>query len=98
MKKFVVALVVVSGMVWFVAVKSFAQEAVNVGNKFCPISGEKIGTGDMAGQAATVEYEGKIYNLCCPMCKAAFLKDPQAAIKKMEEQEAKAQEQSEEIK
>lgn len=88
MKKFVVALAVVLGMGCFFTVKSFAEEAVNVGNKFCPISGEKIGTGDMAGQTATVEYEGKIYNLCCPMCKDAFLKDPQAAIKKMEQQEA----------
>ncbi len=89
MKKFVVTLAIALGVIGFVAAKSFAEEAVNVGNKFCPISGEEIGKGDMKGQAATVEYKGKIYNLCCPMCKAAFLKDPEAAIKKMEEQEAK---------
>jgi YHS domain-containing protein len=93
MKKYVVMLVVALGIVGFVANKSFAvsfgEEAVNVGNKYCPISGEEIGKGDMEGQTATVEYKGKIYNLCCPMCKDAFLKDPEAAIKKMQEQEAK---------
>ncbi len=89
MKKFVVMLAVTLGIVGFVAGKSFAEEAVNVGNKYCPISGEEIGKGDMEGQTATVEYKGKIYNLCCPMCKDAFLKDPEAAIKKMQEQEAK---------
>ncbi len=89
MKKYVVMLAVALGIVGFVAAKSFAEEAVNVGNKYCPISGEEIGKGEMEGQGATVEYKGKIYNLCCPMCKEKFLKDPEAAIKKMEEQEAK---------
>ncbi len=90
MKKFIAVLAIALGIIGFVTAKSFAEEAVNVGNKFCPISGEEIGKGDMEGQGSTVEYKGKIYNLCCPMCKAAFLKDPEAAIKKMEEQEAQA--------
>lgn len=59
--------------------------AVNVGNKVCPISGEKI---DEA-KKATVEYEGKIYNLCCADCKAKFLADPAAAITKVEAELAK---------
>ncbi len=89
MKKVVVTLAVVLGIVGFVVGKSFAGDPVKVNNRFCPISGEEIGKGEMAGKGATVEYKGKIYNLCCPMCKKAFLKDPEAAIKKMEEQEAK---------
>lgn len=46
--------------------------AVNVGNKICPVMGEKIAE---LGKD-TVEYEGKIYNMCCPMCKDKFLADP----------------------
>ncbi|MCB9757452.1 MAG: TRASH domain-containing protein [Candidatus Omnitrophica bacterium] len=38
----------------------------------------------MTGQEVTVEYKGKVYNLCCEMCKKDFLKDPEAAIKKLE--------------
>lgn len=46
--------------------------AVNVGNKVCPVTGEKISE---IGKY-TVEYEGKVYNLCCPACKEMFLADP----------------------
>ena len=46
--------------------------AVNVGNKVCPVMGEKI----VELGKDTVEYEGKIYNMCCPMCKDKFLADP----------------------
>jgi len=52
---------------------------VEVGNKICPVSGEKIPApgqkGDM-GEAVKYEYNGKIYNLCCPMCIKDFKKDP----------------------
>lgn len=71
-------------------------EAVNVGNKICPVSGDKI---DDEGRKATYEYNGKIYNFCCPMCIETFKKDPEKYIKKVEEelksgekQEAKGQE------
>ena len=51
---------------------------VEVGNKICPISGEKIGEmGDVVKQ----EYKGKIYNLCCPMCIKDFNKDPEKYAK-----------------
>lgn len=59
--------------------------AVNVGNKVCPISGATI----EEAKKATVEYEGKIYNLCCPDCKDKFLADPAAAIAKVEAELAK---------
>lgn len=58
------------------------EKPVNVGNKICPVSGEEIG-GDM-GEGVEVEYKGKIYNLCCAMCKKDFLKDPEKYIKKVE--------------
>ena len=53
---------------------------VNVGNKVCPVTGEKVSGAD------TVEYEGKVYNLCCPMCKDEFLKNPEKYIAKVNEE------------
>lgn len=60
--------------------------AQDVGNTICPVSGEKI----YDKTKATYEYEGKIYNFCCPMCIESFKQDPQKYIKKIDEQ-AKAQ-------
>ena len=67
-----------------------ADSAVEeVGNPFCPVSGEKIPVpgekGDM-GEAIKYEYNGKVYNLCCPMCIKDFKKDPEKFSKKAEEQ------------
>ena len=58
------------------------KKAENVGNKICPVSGEDINE----STKATYEYEGKIYNFCCPMCINAFKKDPQKYIKIVEEE------------
>ena len=62
-------------------------EAVEVGNKICPVSGEKVpepgAKGDM-GEAVKYEYNGKIYNLCCKMCIKDFKKDPEKYIKKVD--------------
>lgn len=58
------------------------KEAVNVGNKICPVSGEKIDE----KMKAIYEYEGKIYNFCCAACVEEFKKDPQKYIKKVEEE------------
>lgn len=58
-------------------------QKVEVGNKICPISGEKIDE----KTKATYEYEGKIYNFCCAMCIDSFKKDPQKYIKKVEEEQ-----------
>ncbi len=46
---------------------------VVVGNKVCPVTGKVIDV-DTLGQN-TVEYNGKVYNLCCPGCKEQFLAD-----------------------
>lgn len=55
---------------------------VDVNNKICPVSGEKIGS---HGKAFKVEHEGKSYNLCCKMCKKDFEKNPDKYIKKLED-------------
>lgn len=79
---------------------SFAQEtqvdtqtnvqAVDLGNKICPVSGEKIDE----KTKTTYEYQGKIYNFCCPVCIEDFKKDPEKYIQKIEE-ELKTQESQE---
>ena len=58
--------------------------SVEVGNKICPVSGEKI-DGKM-GEAVKYEYKGKIYNLCCSMCLKDFKKDPEKYSKMADEQ------------
>ncbi len=55
---------------------------VDVGNKICPVTGNTIDE----STKATYEYEGKIYNFCCPMCINTFKGDPQKYIKKIENQ------------
>lgn len=58
------------------------EEAVNVGNKICPVMGEKVAEGEAA---VTYEYEGKIYNFCCPMCVDSFKSEPQKYIDRVAE-------------
>lgn len=55
----------------------------NVGNKICPVSSEEIGS---MGEGIEVEYEGKIYNLCCSMCIKDFKSDPEKYIKIINEE------------
>lgn len=72
-------------------VKIEASEPINIGNKICPVSGEKIDE----KLKSTYEYEGEIYNFCCAMCIDEFKKDPEKYIKKVEEElqaESKAKE------
>ncbi len=56
-----------------------AVEVVNVGNKICPVTGEKIEAGE-GMTPVTYEYEGKIYNFCCPECIDIFKSDPKKYI------------------
>ena len=57
------------------------SKAVEVGNKICPVSGDKVPDlgekGTMGDNPVKMEYKGKIYNLCCPMCVKDFKKDPE---------------------
>ncbi len=62
--------------------EAVSQPAVEVGNKICPVSGEKI---ESMGEGVKYEYNGKIYNFCCPMCLKDFKKDPEKYSKIAEE-------------
>jgi YHS domain-containing protein len=68
-------------------VKTEDVAPVEVGNKICPISGEKVG---QMGDVVKVEYNGKFYNLCCLACKKDFNKDPEKYSKKAEEEAAQS--------
>ena len=63
------------------------KELVLVGNKICPVSGEKVGE---MGKVETYEYNGKVYNLCCTMCAKDFKKDPEKYSKIAEDEVAAA--------
>lgn len=89
----------VAALVLGVSQVSFAQTpempsqsaAVDAGNKICPVSGEKIDE----KMKATYEYNGKIYNFCCPACIEEFKKDPDKYIQKVEEElQAESKEQA----
>ena len=83
---FTLALLLVAG-VTYAAEQASSTEQVkgteSVGNKICPVSGDKIDE----KTKATYEYNGKIYNFCCPMCVEEFKKDPEKYIEKMEKAE-----------
>jgi len=61
-------------------------QAVEVGNKICPVSKEQVGKGGMLPYKIT--YNGKVYNLCCGMCVKDFNKDPEKYAKIAEEEVA----------
>ena len=85
------------GLVFLATGLSFAQQtpsapqtavqAVEVGNKICPVSGNKVG--EMA-PPVKIEYNGKVYNLCCSMCVKTFKSDPEK-YSKVAEDEVKRQ-------
>jgi YHS domain-containing protein len=58
------------------------KEPVNVGNKICPVMGNKINEKNKY----TYEYEGKVYNLCCAGCVSAFKSSPEKYIKNVEDE------------
>jgi len=61
---------------------SLATHLQNVGNKICPVSGEKI----EEKIKATYEYNGKVYNFCCASCIEEFKENPAKYIKIIEEE------------
>jgi YHS domain-containing protein len=63
-----------------------AVQPVEVGNKHCPVSGREVG---QMGPPIKVEYNGKVYNLCCPGCVSSFKNDPEK-YSKIAEDEVKA--------
>ena len=71
---------------------SKSTKAIEVGNKICPVSGDKItapGEKGAMGEAIKYEYNGKIYNLCCKMCVKDFKKNPEKYSKIAEDEVAK---------
>lgn len=68
-------------------------KAVQVGNKFCPVTGDKIPApgekGTMGDEPVKYEHNGKIYNLCCKMCVRDFKKNPEKYSKIAEDEVAK---------
>ena len=61
---------------------SLATKSQDVGNKICPVTGEKIDE----NSKVTYEYKGKIYNLCCSGCIEEFRNNPGKYIKIIEEE------------
>ncbi len=41
----------------------------------CPVSGEKLGEGDM-GKPVAIQYKGRTVQFCCKMCVKKFESDP----------------------
>lgn len=60
------------------------KSPVNAGNTVCPVLGTKV----EPGKALTVEYNGKLYNVCCPMCVGEFKKNPEKYAAIVEKQGA----------
>ena len=71
-----------------------SSKAIEVGNIICPVSGNKIEKGGKMGEPVKYEYQGKVYNLCCPMCLKDFKKDPEKYSKIAEEEAGKNKESS----
>ncbi len=74
-----------------------STKTVEVGNKVCPVSGDRIpapGEKSAMGKPVKYEYNGKIYNLCCPMCIKDFKKNPEKYSKIAEEEVKKAKKQN----
>lgn len=51
-----------------------SAQPVDVGNKYCPVSGRPIG---VMGPGVEQEYNGRVYHLCCGGCIATFNSDPE---------------------
>lgn len=64
------------------------SKLMEVGNKICPVSGNKVDDGKM-GKAVKYEYNGKIYNLCCKMCIKDFKENPEKYSKIAEKEVTK---------
>jgi YHS domain-containing protein len=49
-------------------------QPIDIGNKFCPVSGRQIG---LMGPGVQETYNGKIYHLCCGGCISTFESNPE---------------------
>lgn len=55
----------------------------------CVISGEKL---DSMGKPKIIQYEGREVRFCCAACEKDFRKDPEPALRKLDEASKKAAE------
>jgi YHS domain-containing protein len=96
MKKFIIALAFFAGVVTFMNINSSPAQyeteekgreeagvSVEVKNKLCPVTLEKITTGDKF----TYTYEGKAYRFSSREAIEDFKKDPQGYLKEWEKKE-----------
>ena len=67
----------------FPAFYAAAGDVVDAGNKFCPVSGDKV------SKKFFTEYQGKRYGLCCAVCEAKFQKNPEKYLANMKKDEVK---------
>jgi YHS domain-containing protein len=67
-----------------------AGKAKVVGNRICPVTGEKI----TKKTEVTYEYKGEIYSFCCRECIDEFKKDPEKYIGKIKKAAANGRERS----
>lgn len=61
------------------AVAEYPTNLVDVKNTKCIVMGE-----DLNGSKRWVQYEGKLYHICCADCVKAFDKEPQKFVKALE--------------
>jgi YHS domain-containing protein len=63
---------------------TIAAEGVTLENiqTTCPVSGDKLGGGDM-GKPVTMAYKGRTIKFCCPMCPPKFKADPAKYLAKL---------------
>ncbi len=86
MIKVIAGVVLVVGMLTGYVLANEAEVVpVEVGNKICPVSGEKVGE---MGDVVKVEHNGKMYNLCCSMCKKDFNNNTEKFTKVAEDEAA----------
>ncbi len=57
---------------------------IDVKNAKCVVAGDKVGTSTL-----TVEYQGKVYHICCEDCISKFSKDPEKYVKALDADPAK---------
>lgn len=70
-----------------VVAKEAAKEVaeIEVGNKICPVSGDKVGA---MSKSVKMSHNGKVYNLCCGMCVKDFNANPDKYTKIAEDEVA----------
>lgn len=75
-------LVILTAVLFLAGVSVPLFAAVDVGNKICPVTGDKIDP----KSNFTYEYKGKVYHFCCPMCVPEFKNNPAKYIEKIKEE------------